>query len=112
MTLRARILVYVVAVMIIVFVMVVATMLPYRLRDSNWGGAAGREATAALQLLFDQLTAARRAELLNTPPRLFDQHSVLVGWVLAGADGKVTAWFMSEPRQETVGAAFFSELHF
>jgi signal transduction histidine kinase len=106
MSLRARILIYVVAVMTIVFILVVATILPDTLRESKSRVAAGREASAALQVLFENLPAAKRTEALGANPRLFDQHFVLDDWLLATEDGKVLAWFMPEPRQQNISADF------
>jgi len=112
MSLRARILVYVIAVMIIVFVMVVATIIPDTLRESKSRVAAGREATSALQILFERLPAARRTEMLSDAPRLFDQRNVLDDWLLASDDGKVIAWYMPLEKQETINDDFLTAQKF
>src|SRR5262245_31481859 len=105
MSLRARILAYVVVVMAIVSVMVIATITPDTLHDKSTALASGREAADALQALFQKLTAAQRQELANSRQRLFADQHVLEGWVLVGKDGKVHYWGMQGERQEKIDTA-------
>ncbi|HYG77291.1 MAG TPA: HAMP domain-containing sensor histidine kinase [Planctomycetota bacterium] len=89
MNLRARILLYVVAVMAIVFVMVIATILPDTLNESKNRIAAAREATTVFKILLENLPAQRRAELGKNNRKFFENSGVLDAWLLTDLQGKV-----------------------
>jgi signal transduction histidine kinase len=112
MSLRARILAYVVLVMAIVSIMVVATITPDTLHDSSSALAAGREAADTLQEFFQKLTAAQRKDLFNARVKLFAEQHVLGGWVLVGKDNTVHYWGMPGEAPEKVDTAFLVSQHF
>ncbi len=111
MKLRTRILAYIIIVMAMVFVMVLATILPDALRESKTSAAAAREAASTLAALFARLPEPARRELGLAPP-LYDGQGVLSGWLLADAEDRVCAWGLSETPVESVTPEFIASRHF
>ncbi|MCY3020998.1 MAG: HAMP domain-containing sensor histidine kinase [Planctomycetota bacterium] len=112
MSLRARMLGYVVAVMAIVFVMVAVTILPDTIRDPKVTLAAGDEAATTLQVLFQRLSASERRALLQSDAPLFHGRHILRGWLLVTLDGDVQAWAMPEPDPGRVTDDYLARQHF
>jgi len=112
MSLRARILVYVIAVMAIVFVMVVATIIPDTLQDSKNRFAASREATEALRVLLEQVPAARRAEVVRERSKLFGERGILHGWLVTDSVGAVVIWALPGEAVNTATPEFFAAQNF
>jgi signal transduction histidine kinase len=100
MSLRARILLYVVAVMGIVFVLVVATILPGTLHDPHAQKATARDAALTLKSLFERLDAEQRSKLLASDPRFFSEQNALDGWILTERGGRVLYWMHPMERRE------------
>lgn len=110
MSLRVRILAYVVVVMAIVSVMVVATITPDTFLSSSSTLASGREATEALQVLFQRLNKQQRDELASGA-RLFPEYT-LNGWLLASKDGTVHFWSMPDSPRKTVDSGYLAAQRF
>jgi len=104
MSLRARILLYVIAVMGIIFVLVVAAILPSTLHDPRAQQAMARDGALTLKAMFESIRRDQLKELLDRKPLLFTEQNVLEGWILSTSDGKVLYWSHPAERQETVGA--------
>jgi signal transduction histidine kinase len=103
MSLRTQILVYVVAVMSIVFTLVAATLIPDRILSQRYNLKLGQESAHSLAALLESLSEQERRELLNTRPRVFLEESILRGWVLATESGDLVTSRMPEvvPKQLT-----------
>ncbi|HEY3321758.1 MAG TPA: HAMP domain-containing sensor histidine kinase [Planctomycetota bacterium] len=112
MKLRARILVYVVAVMAIVFVIVVATIVPDTLNQASARAAAAREAVLAIESICERLPESQRKALLADTTQIFPPRGVLDGWLIAGPDETVHAWAMPEPPQPSVSLQYLAHANF
>jgi len=112
MNLRARILLYVAAVMAIVFLLVVLSFLPDTLRVPRAREDAGWQISEALRVLFEHLPAQQRRELLAAGQALLSTQEVLEGWALASADGSVLAWRMPGDQPERLGGESLAAQHF
>jgi len=112
MSLRARILLYVAAVMAIVFVLVIATLLPDTLREPKVRLVAGERMSEALQVLFGSLTARQRQDLLAANPPLLRDQDIIEGWALVGLDGSVLVWKMPSPNPGRAEAELLAAQHF
>jgi len=112
MNLRARILLYVAAVMAIVFLLVVLSFLPDTLRPPKAREEAGRQMSEALRILFEHLPAQQRHEMLAAGQPLFGNQDLLEGWALAGTDGALQAWVMPGPRPGRLAGESLAAQHF
>lgn len=104
MSLRARILLYVIAVMGIIFVLVVAAILPSTLHDPKAQKAMARDGALTLKSLFENMKREQLKEMLASKPSFFTEQNVLEGWILSTADGKVLYWSHPAERQENINA--------
>jgi len=104
MSLRARILLYVIAVMGIIFVLVVAAILPSTLHDPRAQQAMARDGALTLKSLFENLRREQLKEMLDKKPSYFTEQNVLEGWILSTSDGRVLFWSHPAERQETITA--------
>jgi signal transduction histidine kinase len=90
MSLRTQILIYVVAVMAIMFVLVAAALVPDRLlAERKFAFDLGRDAVQAMQAVLEPLTRAQREALFAARPALFNDDNIVDAWILADESGAV-----------------------
>jgi signal transduction histidine kinase len=111
MSLRGRILAYVVAVMIIVALLVVTVILAERAATAP----GARDATKNLAAFLGKLSAEERRALAGTGPSvtpMLKAARALDGWALVTVDGAVRIWAMPGPEPETATAEALAEQRF
>jgi|GEM_PF-1791015 len=110
MSLRGKLLSYVVAVMAIVFIMVLATLTPDALNETRVRATTGHDTAQSLKIVFEQLSAAQREKLLAGETNFFTGQ-MLDGWFLASNDGKIQAWMMRGPRPDSLNQIQIAQEH-
>lgn len=111
MSLRTRIFTYVVAIMGIVFVMVIATLLPDAMHLKH-RFAIGQKMGHALKATLEQLTSDQRRDMLTAHPHLFLDQQLLDGWVLINENGVPVVWMMPSEKPDKASAEFVTGQHF